>query len=124
MRQKIQVGYFCLLLLVCCLGCNNSNQNSEKVTAPIETTAPEQPTVHEVAIVAMKFQPDTVVVNKGDTIVFKNNDLVAHDVTDFPNKKWASPTLQAGDSWTYIATKNVNYFCSIHQVMKGKIIVK
>ena len=71
----------------------------------------------------MKFKPDVLQDNKGDTVVFVNNDIVVHDITEEPNKAWTSSALPVGESWSMVATESVNYFCSIHVVMKGKIIV-
>ncbi len=79
---------------------------------------------HDISIAAMQFTPDTIVVQKGDTLVFTNNDMVDHDISDFPAKRWASPKLQPGDTWTYIPMEGGTYFCSIHQIMKGEIIIK
>jgi len=45
----------------------------------------------------MQFQPQNISGNKGDTVVFINNDIVAHDVTE-KNKAWASPQLSPKDS--------------------------
>lgn len=82
-----------------------------------------KPKTYTVEIVQMQFQPATLTVNKGDIIIFVNKDIVAHDVTEV-NKAWKSPALPLGSSWKMVATKTADYFCSIHVVMKGKIIVK
>lgn len=87
------------------------------------SSAGEAPKTDTVVIELMKFIPEEITVNKGDTILFINKDIVAHDVTEV-NKAWASPTLANGDSWKMEATKSADYFCSIHIIMKGKIIVK
>lgn len=84
---------------------------------------PKSPSTDTVVIDEMKFNPETITVNKGDTIVFINKDLVDHDVTEV-NKKWASPPLSMGDTWKLVADESADYYCTIHVVMKGKIIVK
>ena len=71
----------------------------------------------------MKFNPAALTAHKGDTVVFINKDLVSHDVTDV-KKEFYSDTIRAGNTWKWAAKKNLDYICSIHPVMKGKIIVK
>lgn len=82
-----------------------------------------EPQTHLVEIIEMKFQPEELKVHKGDTVVWINKDLVSHDVTEV-NKAWASPALANGDTWKKEITKNEDYFCSIHLIMKGKLIVE
>lgn len=90
------------------VGCNNKQSYAPKT--------------HTVEIIGMKFQPEELIVRKGDTVVWINKDLVSHDVTEV-NKAWASPALANGDTWKKEITKNEDYFCSIHLIMKGKLIV-
>ncbi|GJM30974.1 MAG: hypothetical protein DHS20C17_36090 [Cyclobacteriaceae bacterium] len=69
----------------------------------------------------MKFKPEVLYVNKGDSVVFINKDMVDHDVTDEPGGSWTSTTLNPGQSWGKTITRNEDYFCSLHVIMKGKI---
>ena len=87
---------------------------------PFEKAGPRRDTV---IIRLMKFKPDVMQVNKGDTVVFINKDIVVHDITQEPDKTWTSSALPVGESWSMVATESANYFCSIHVTMKGKIIV-
>ena len=80
------------------------------------------PKTHTVEIINMTFQPEVLQVNKGDTVIFVNKDMVAHDATEL-NKVWFSPPLNSGDSWKWVADKSADYYCSIHLVMKGKIYI-
>jgi plastocyanin len=81
-----------------------------------------KPKAYTVEIIQMEFRPAMLKVHKGDTVVFVNKDIVDHDATEV-NKAWNSPPLATGDSWKWIATKSADYYCSIHLVMKGQIIV-
>ena len=72
----------------------------------------------------MKFQPAELEVQKGDTVVWVNRDIVAHDVTEQPDKAWTSSPLTTGQSWSMVAEQSADYYCSIHVVMKGKLVVK
>ena len=82
------------------------------------------PAVHTIEIKEMKFIPATIQVKKGDTIIWTNRDIVVHNVTEEKSKAWASGIISAGKSWKMVATKSAEYFCSLHPVMKGKILVQ
>lgn len=81
------------------------------------------PKSHIIEIKDMKYQPAELTVNKGDTVIWINKDIVPHDVAEI-NKAWTSPLLMTGDTWKKVITKSDSYYCSIHVVMKGKLIVK
>jgi len=72
----------------------------------------------------MKFSPADIAVHAGDTIVWVNHDLVAHDITEEKSKAWTSSLLQPGQSWKLVATGDADYYCSIHPTMTGKIILE
>lgn len=88
------------------------------------SSAPEKPEVHRVEIRDMQFIPSEITVKKGDTILWVNEDMVAHDVTEEDSKAWSSSLLSAGESWKMEVNYESNYFCSIHVVMKGKIKIE
>lgn len=72
----------------------------------------------------MKFSPAELTVKAGDTVIWANHDIVAHDITEQSSKAWSSGPLAAGKTWSMVATQNQDYYCSIHEVMKGKILVQ
>lgn len=88
-----------------------------------ETNGNGSPKTDTVLIEQMKFIPETISIHQGDTVLFINKDLVAHNATE-TNSAWHSPDLQMGDSWKFVPEKSAAYFCSIHLVMKGNIEVK
>jgi amicyanin len=77
----------------------------------------------QVNISNFKFQPQSVTIQKGDTVTWTNQDTVAHDVK-FSDSE--SPSLNKGDlySKTFNTPGNYGYFCDIHPYMKGTVIVK
>ena len=89
-------------------------------------SAPEKeiPKVYNVEIKQMQFQPAELRLQKGDTVVWINHDIVAHDVTEEPGKLWTSGSLAPGKSWSLVVSQSADYYCSIHVVMKGKLIVQ
>jgi len=78
----------------------------------------------DVSLRQMQFAPAEVRVHAGDTVVFTNNDIVTHDVTEETAKLWTSGPLVVGESFAFVAQKDVTYYCSIHPIMKGKITVE
>jgi len=80
--------------------------------------------VHVVEIKQMQFQPAVTTVNKEDTIVFINKDIVTHNVTEQSKAAWTSSAMTSGDSFKLVAKESCNYFCTLHPVMKGKIEVQ
>ena len=111
---KLRVFAGLLLLLL-----NSCNDGKEKT----EASAPA-PTTYTVVIAQMKFTPAELLVNKGDTVIWINRDLVDHNVTDAASKQWASPTLATGDSWRKVVDESIAYLCTLHPVMKGAVVLQ
>ncbi|MGC1632290.1 MAG: plastocyanin/azurin family copper-binding protein, partial [Gelidibacter sp.] len=80
-------------------------------------------TKHTVIIKGMAFDPAELHAHMGDTVVWINKDLVPHNITDFPKDRWTSGTLALNGSWEKGMSNTLDYYCSIHPTMKGKIIV-
>lgn len=100
---------------ICCVFLLGSCKSAPQKPVPVK---------HTVEIKGMKFLPGELVVNRGDTVVWINRDIVAHDVTEEPGKAWASPVIPSDASWSMVVNKSEHYYCSIHVVMKGKIQVQ
>ena len=80
--------------------------------------------IDTVEISDMKFLPAVLTVHKGDTVIWINRDMVPHCVTEEDSKAWTSLPIPAGGLWKMAVTQNSNYFCAIHMVMKGKIVIE
>ena len=80
-----------------------------------------------VVIRGFKFDPETVTVNQGDTVEWKNEDIVPHTATeDVAKPAFDSGTIQVGAMWRYVARNKgtYNYTCTLHPNMEGKLIVQ
>jgi amicyanin len=77
----------------------------------------------KVSIANFAFEPATLTVKAGTTVVWTNNDVVAHTVsfTDAAN----SPVLNHGDTFSrlFTAPGTFSYICSIHPFMHGTVVV-
>ena len=103
---------FCVFLfIVLCSGCSPS-PSVKKAKA------------YTVEIKQMKFVPAELVLQKGDTVRFINHDLVPHDITEASRKVWTSTPIPVDSSWTLVVSETADYYCSIHPVMKGKLLVQ
>ena len=90
----------------------------------VSTNAQDLSRKHIIEIKKMKFVPAEITVKKGDTVVWVNKDFFPHDVAKFKDKSWRSSPLQKDDTWSKIITKSEDYYCTLHVVMKGKIVLK
>lgn len=80
---------------------------------------------YSVNIENMKFNTENVTAQKGDTVVWTNNDLVPHTVTAL-DQSFDSKVIDAGKTWTLVLKKIgiTNYKCTFHPSMIGKITVQ
>ena len=87
--------------------------------------AGRKPTTHTVTIDASKFEPAAVTVKVGDTVVWVNNDVVAHTATS-KTGRFDSGLIAPGKSWTYRANRigEFAYTCTYHPTMNATLRVK
>lgn len=87
--------------------------------------AAAKPRTHTVVLKGMRNMPATLVVNAGDTVVWKNEDVVPHTATDRA-KRFDSGSIEPGGSWSYVADRKgtYSYYCAYHPNTKGRLIVR
>ncbi len=90
----------------------------------LNNSQPPRPAHHKVEIKQMMFVPADLIVRSGDTVTFINLDMVEHDITEQKEKKWASAKLKTDMKFTRVFNETTGYFCSIHPVMTGRIIIE
>jgi plastocyanin len=85
---------------------------------------PAEAARHIIVIDNMRFVPSSVVVQRGDEVVWLNRDLVAHTATAVG--VFDSPVIEPGRSWSYRAgvPGHYRYGCSLHPSMKATLIVE
>jgi plastocyanin len=86
--------------------------------------APKRRT-HTVKMVGMKFQPEVLTVARGDTIVWVNEDVVAHTATSSA-AGFDSKMVSSEKKWKLTVQKKGQfpYVCTYHPMMKGTLRVK
>jgi plastocyanin len=75
-----------------------------------------------VGMAGLKFQPATLTVAKGTTVVFDNDDTAPHTVTARSGGT-DSGVIDPGKSFNLVAAESFDYFCSIHPSMTAKLVV-
>lgn len=117
MSFRIRVlGWICVLALTVC---------ASAFFIGVAKAQKPAPQTHTVVIHNFAFQPAELTVNVGDTIVWKNMDIVSHTVTA-ADGSFDSGEIKAGKSWKLVAKKagTFAYSCSPHPNMHGTLTVK
>jgi len=70
------------------------------------------------------FTPQTLTVPVGTTVTFLNDDDIPHVVAE-KDGKFRSKALDTDDKFTqqFTAVGTVEYYCAIHPMMTGRIVV-
>ena len=95
------------------------------VTIAAVACARRVPQAHEVVIRNLTFQPAVLTVAQGDTVVWRNTDVLAHTATAV-DTTWDSKTIAANGEWQWVARMPGRhaYYCVFHPNMQGVIEVR
>lgn len=79
---------------------------------------------HTVEMDGTRFIPETLTVERGDSVVWLNKDPFPHTAT--AGRTFDSKRIAAGGSWTYLAREagEFAYVCTLHPGMKGRLVVQ
>ena len=79
---------------------------------------------HEVQMRAISFTPAELAVAVGDTVEWRNADIVRHNAVRLD--LFETGDLRPGErgSWVPADTGTFSYRCTIHARMRGKIVVR
>jgi plastocyanin len=83
------------------------------------------PTTHTVTMENMRFEPESLTVARGDTIVWVNKDPVPHTATS-KEGVFDSGTVLAEKSWRFTARQQGEfpYSCTFHPTMTATLQVR
>lgn len=86
--------------------------------------APALAETRTVVIDGMQFRPATLAVRRGDTVVWRNKDLVPHTATVAGG--FDSGSIDPGRQWrwTVHGDGRIDYVCTYHPGMKGSLTVR
>lgn len=82
------------------------------------------PETRAVTIRELQYRPSDLVVAVGDTVVWRNQDIVAHTVTIEGRED--ADEVAAGREWRFTAsaTGTFEYYCRYHPTMTGRLLVR
>ena len=95
------------------------------VAFAIIAVSPAQATDTQVTIDNFTFNPKQITVKAGDTVVWVNHDDIPHTVAS-RTQGFRSKALDTDDkfSFTFVTPGTYDYFCALHPVMTGTIVVE
>ncbi|MFA5830004.1 MAG: cupredoxin family copper-binding protein [Candidatus Gracilibacteria bacterium] len=101
---------------------DTQTQSQAATQAATQTQTQTQVQTQEVAISNFSFDPQTVQIDKGVTVLWTNKDAVPHTIT---GDSFSSGPLSPGQSFSYTFADDGTfaYHCSLHPQMTGSIIV-
>lgn len=99
--------------------------NVGSVKAP-ESLLPANGELKTILIDHFNYQPDTLAIHVGDTVEWKNVDIVPHTATATDKKSFDSGPIAKGTSWrsTFNRKGTYGYECIFHPNMKAKLVVQ
>jgi plastocyanin len=108
--RGLGIGFAIAAALSLCLSLSPGGARAEETTS--------------VMIDNFTFEPAQLTVKVGTTVTWKNRDDIPHTVVSAG--KFRSKTLDTDDSYsfTFTATGDYKYFCSLHPHMTGMIKVE
>jgi len=128
---RILILLFAVFALAAFAGCgddDNGDSASPGNGTPTETAqtgaAPEpQTAAGEVVMKGITFKPKDITVKVGDTVTWKNEDPVDHNVVANKGEDFTSDTFGEGGTYEYKFEKagKVEYECTIHPGMTGTV---
>lgn len=103
-----------IMIAVMCSGCASGISSPSATKPPSATTS--------VRIINFAFDPQSVTIHKGETVIWTNEDSTTHDINI---DGVVSPPLKAGEIFSkrFDTPGTFNYTCGIHPGMKGTVIV-
>ena len=119
-RWRKRLWLCALLLGVTGMG---SAASSARASTPASARGAQ---TYQVDIRNFAFAPNKLIVPAGAHVVWTNRDEEPHIVVSAGAGFAASPAMDTGDSYdtTFAKSGTYTYFCSIHPMMVGTIIVK
>ncbi|HEX8947162.1 MAG TPA: cupredoxin domain-containing protein [Candidatus Paceibacterota bacterium] len=132
--SKNTILWTIVIVLVIGIGIYALNKKSTEtnVQQPASTSTSTQQSANgnpqaQTAAIAIKnfaFNPATVTINKGTTVIWTNQDSVAHRIKS--GYGFNSNNLNPGDAYHYQFNEagTFDYICGIHPYMHGTVIVR
>jgi plastocyanin len=127
MRRPLALLPLLAVIAALAAGCGGSDSGGSSSTS----TASSKPASSgggavTVSMKNIQFAPKDVTVKKGQTITWRNDDTVDHNVTATSGASFKSDNFGNGGSFKFKAAKagTIKYVCTIHPGMDGTLTVR
>ncbi|MGZ4864159.1 MAG: cupredoxin domain-containing protein [Halobacteriota archaeon] len=103
-------------------GATSSPSTSGATSSPSPNAIAASQTV---VIQGFSFQPASITIQTGGSVIWRNDDSVSHQIVSNTNA-FSSPVLSPGGSYTHVFDQagTYPYHCGIHPYMMGTITVQ
>lgn len=124
MKKIWLIGFLLIIALIS--GCAGPKTETQPA-ATASQTPPAQPvpaTAVNIEIKGFAFNPATITIPKGTTVIWTQKDSAQHTATSAGNA-FSSDILSQGQTFSYTFNESgtFEYNCHIHPSMRGKVIV-
>ena len=121
MKQILIIGL--LVIVFAMIGCSAQQIQVQPNTVPPKGDLGIK---KDVEISGFAFNPSTLTIPKGATVIWTNMDSAAHTIVSDSGNEIDSGSIAKGETYghTFSTSGTYNYHCGIHPSMKGQIIVE
>ncbi len=122
-RAVATVMFIAASIAVAAAGCGSSKGSSSAGTT---TTTEQEPIAATVHIVDGRFDPETVEIAVGGSIMWINDEPRRHRLLSLDKGVIDSPQIKSGTAWMtkFVTIGEWAYYCTNHNTMKGTVIVR
>lgn len=118
---------FLLASIVALIGCGGAQSAAVPSSSDVAASAQPAPSEEvQVRIVDFAFEPATITIKPGTTVVWTNDGPTEHNTVSKKGKVWESNIMEKGDVYSYRFEKSGEfpYWCTLHPSMLGTVIVE
>ena len=116
MKQILIIGFLIIMMISGC----SVQKVQEKTLISSEEIG------NDVSISDFAFNPRTITIQKGESIIWTNEDSVKHSIVSDSGNEIASDSISKGEIYehTFNNVGTYSYYCGIHPSMKGEVVVE
>ncbi len=112
-----------LIIVIAISGCY-----AQKIAVQPTTTPPtgDLGIKNDIEISGFSFNPNTLTVSKGASVVWTNKDSAPHTIVSDTGDEINSDSISKGNTYVHVFNTpgTYDYHCGIHPSMKGKVVVE
>lgn len=125
--MRVTVNRSVLAILTCAAVALTGCGGSESPSPGAEQTSPGSVATTTITIKNFKYEPASITVSPGAKITVVNEDSAPHTVTSTGSEKFDTGRLAGAKTGSFTAPDApgiYEYLCTIHEYMRGTVVVK